>query len=521
MRLTAPSILLAVTFLTATGLNAQTLKKVKVKTFVDKSGNNHSPYLFNAVSVADNGSIIGLYPAIDAQPDWIKEKKGYTTPTAVHTWDRAKATRQVKSEPYLVYGRDQVEPLGLMRLGKKSYLIGYQGKTTGGSAVVYSQLKGSGITASPCQELVTGDLVMNLKERPTNEPQRGLYKGVRTYTSATGNSGLISLVGDIKMDGANADIVLVSVDKEMNVVWTEAFELADAGSKATVLDVQILGEDDALVLTSISKSDKDGAGGKEIRLYRRSSKDFLEIDFEGDVVQDAEMNVDGDKVHIAGIYGNASDKKDRTFGGFHLTVLTEDMEIAAFNEDKFSEPAENTVLAGVDRTDDGRTYVTTATYSFEGTKAGAGGSQLKNITYHCTALTIFHFESNGSHARTTRFPMANAGASALEVMPLTVVFQDDLMVFYNEDPANAEKRKKGGELDPEKSKADQGAQYTQLTFDGAMYSRIFLKEDAEVRSIFPIDSWEIGKGELFLMGIVNAKNPTFYPIKIQLTPSSS
>lgn len=494
------------------GLNANAqLSKVKVKAFTDEVGVDHSPFVFNSVSVSDVGSIVALYPKLDAQPDWIEEKKNYVSPTAVHTWSREKAVRQVKNEPYLVYGRDQAEAQAVTRIGDKTYLIAYQDKSEGGSALVYSRLTGSGITASPCKELVKGELSMQLRERPSIEPKAGMYRGVYSENSASGEHALISVIGAIEMGGQKADIAMVCVDKDMTVQWTEAMQLTESGAQAEILDVAMLGENDAVVLVRVTKGSNE-----EMRLYRRSAKDFLLIDLEGDVLQDAEMMVQESTVNIAGTYGHAEDRQNRTFGGFHMKIDGEALNLISYNTDKFSEPAKNTLLAGADFTEDGKCYVTTATYMFEGTKSGSGGAELKNVKYHCTNLHIFHFYNDGSHARTTLFPMANTGRSAFEVIPATMTFNGDLLLFYNEDPANADLRKKGKEMDPEDADENEGVQYTQLNFKGEKYSRMFIKEDDEVRSIFPFRSWELGKGELFLMGVVNNKNPVFYPIKIEV-----
>lgn len=523
MRNLYPTILLALALICPALSEAQTIKKVKVKAFVDESGHAHSPYAISAVTTADNGAVVGLYPTIDGQPDWIEEKKGYTTKAAVHTWDRAKITHQVKKEPYLVYGRDKVDPISLMRFDGKSYLLGYQNRSTGGSAIIYSQLEGSGITPSACNELFSGDMQITLKERQGNELIRKAANGIRAIPSESGDQVLLAMIGKVQQGAKHGPLSLLLLNKELSPVWNESLFLGDADKDAVVLDVLYQGEASIYILVGKDTKGKDGGKTREVRLYQRGSgvKNHQVLDLEDHYIQDARLHIDDNgNVQVIGIYGKNGARNDRTFGAFSMTVSSEDLSTLGISKEGFDDPEDNTFLAGVDHTSDGRGFITTASYIYDGVKSGTGGTELKNVVYHCSSLRIFHIESDGSIVKTTTIPMANAGSSALEVVPVTTVFNDELMLFYNDDPANAEKRKKGNELDPEKAKSDVGAQYTQLSFSGAQYSRPFLKEDSEVRSIFPMRSWEVDKGELFLMGVVNSKNPRFYPIKILITAAS-
>lgn len=518
MRNTYFPLLAILIFTSSTPINAQ-LQKLKVKAFIDESIHDHTNFVLTSASTTDNGAIVGMYPTLDGQPKWIEEKKGETTESGVHTWAREKVVHQVEKTPYLVYGRDKVDPLSVMRFNDQTFLLGYQERSSGGSAIVYSILEGSGIVPSPCNELFSGDMLMQLKERTGNEVSRKARNGLRAYQSESGDHVLLAMIGEITQGAKHGPVSLLLLDKELKPTWSETLFLGDADKGAVVLDVLLQGESTIYVLVAKDTKSKDGGMTRELRLYQRGEavKNHQVLDFEEHYAQDARLTLDPDgNVRVAGMYGKTGAKKDRSFGAFNMTVSSEDLSTISLNKEGFDDPKDHAYLAGVDFTSDGRSFITTASYIFEGVKSGAGGAELKNITYHCDAIRVHHCESDGSIAKTTIIPMANAGASSLEVMPVTMVFNDDLLLFYNDDPDNVDKRKKGGELDPEKAKSDVGAQYTQLNFDGDQYSRPFLKEDDEVRSIFPMYSWELAPGELFLMGVIDGKYPAYHPIKIQV-----
>jgi hypothetical protein len=503
--------------------HSQGIQKVKVKAFMDESITDHTNFVISSVTTADNGAIVGFYPTLDGQPDWIEEKKGETTKAGVHTWSREKILHQVDKSPYLVYGRDQVDPLSLMRFNDKTYLLGYQQRSSGGSAIVHSILEGSGITPSPCNELFSGDMLMDLKERSGNELVRRASTGIRAIESGSGEHILLAMIGKITQGAKEGPVSLLLLDKELNKVWNETLFLSDGDKGAGVLDVMLQGDSTIYVLVAKDSKAKDGGMTRELRLYQRGNgiKNHQVMDLEEHYAQDARMALDAEgNVRIAGIYGKTGARQDETFGAFTLTVSSEDLSSLSLDKQAFDDPEDQGYLAGVDYTSDGRCFITTASYVFEGIKAGSGGSELKNITYHCNKIRVFHCDADGSIAKTTVIQMANAGKSALEVMPVAMMFNDELMLFYNDDPENADKRKKGGELDPEKAKSDVGAQYTQLNFAGEQYSRPFLKEDDVVRSIFPMNRWVIDSGELFLLGVIDGKYPEYHPIKIQITAAN-